>query len=167
MKFCPVITKLFHSNRQTDRQAQKHDKANSHFLQFCGYALKKLSNHQNTCKCSLPFIYYTMTHISPLFNTLRTGDADLLLYAYKQFKYPVSNVLTLMLTIPCQYITINCYSYSFAQLTHQIKYQIWGFTVQQVVTAVHTITFIKMSRADYIYGMAITVPFRMQVMVFV
>jgi hypothetical protein len=26
-------------------------------------------------------------------NTLRTGDADLLLYAYKQFKYPVPNVL--------------------------------------------------------------------------
>jgi hypothetical protein len=27
------------------------------------------------------------------FNTLRTGDADLRLYAYKQFKYPVPNVL--------------------------------------------------------------------------
>jgi hypothetical protein len=27
-------------------------------------------------------------------NTLRTGDADLRLYAYKQFKYPVPNVLT-------------------------------------------------------------------------
>jgi hypothetical protein len=26
-------------------------------------------------------------------NTLRTGDADLRLYAYKQFKYPVPNVL--------------------------------------------------------------------------
>jgi hypothetical protein len=31
-----------------------------------------------------------------LFNTLRTGDADLRLYAYKQFKYPVPNVLTLL-----------------------------------------------------------------------
>jgi hypothetical protein len=30
-----------------------------------------------------------------LLNTLRTGDADLRLYAYKQFKYPVPNVLTL------------------------------------------------------------------------
>jgi hypothetical protein len=28
------------------------------------------------------------------FNTLRTGDADLHLYPYKQFKYPVPNVLT-------------------------------------------------------------------------
>jgi hypothetical protein len=28
-----------------------------------------------------------------LLNTLRTGDADLRLYAYKQFKYPVPNVL--------------------------------------------------------------------------
>jgi hypothetical protein len=27
------------------------------------------------------------------FNTLRTGDAHLRLYAYKQFKYPVPNVL--------------------------------------------------------------------------
>jgi hypothetical protein len=27
------------------------------------------------------------------FNTLRTGDADLRLYTYKQFKYPVPNVL--------------------------------------------------------------------------
>jgi hypothetical protein len=27
-------------------------------------------------------------------NTLRTGDADLRLYAYKQFKYPVPNVLS-------------------------------------------------------------------------
>jgi hypothetical protein len=27
------------------------------------------------------------------FNTLRTGDADLRLYAYKQLKYPVPNVL--------------------------------------------------------------------------
>jgi hypothetical protein len=27
------------------------------------------------------------------FNTLRTGDADLRLYAYKQFKYPVPSVL--------------------------------------------------------------------------
>jgi hypothetical protein len=26
-------------------------------------------------------------------STLRTGDADLRLYAYKQFKYPVPNVL--------------------------------------------------------------------------
>jgi hypothetical protein len=26
-------------------------------------------------------------------NTLRTGDADLCLYAYKQIKYPVPNVL--------------------------------------------------------------------------
>jgi hypothetical protein len=30
----------------------------------------------------------------PNVNTLRTGDADLRLYAYKQFKYPVPNVLT-------------------------------------------------------------------------
>jgi hypothetical protein len=28
-----------------------------------------------------------------ILNTLRTGDADLRLYAYKQFKYPVPNVL--------------------------------------------------------------------------
>jgi hypothetical protein len=28
------------------------------------------------------------------FNTLRTGDANLRLYAYKQFKYLVPNVLT-------------------------------------------------------------------------
>jgi hypothetical protein len=28
-------------------------------------------------------------------NTLRTDDADLHLYAYKQFKYPVPNVLRL------------------------------------------------------------------------
>jgi hypothetical protein len=28
-----------------------------------------------------------------LLNTLRTDDADLRLYAYKQFKYPVPNVL--------------------------------------------------------------------------
>jgi hypothetical protein len=28
------------------------------------------------------------------FNTLRTGDANLRLYAYKQFKYPVPNVLS-------------------------------------------------------------------------
>jgi hypothetical protein len=27
------------------------------------------------------------------FNTLRTGDANLRLYAYKQFKYPVPSVL--------------------------------------------------------------------------
>jgi hypothetical protein len=29
-------------------------------------------------------------------NTLRTGDADLRLYAYKQFKYPVPNVLSMV-----------------------------------------------------------------------
>jgi hypothetical protein len=29
-----------------------------------------------------------------ILNTLRTGDADLRLYAYKQFKYLVPNVLT-------------------------------------------------------------------------
>jgi hypothetical protein len=28
-----------------------------------------------------------------ILNTLRMGDADLRLYAYKQFKYPVPNVL--------------------------------------------------------------------------
>jgi hypothetical protein len=36
-------------------------------------------------------------------NTLRTGDADLRLYAYKQFKYPVPNVLTWSLVmVVCQ-----------------------------------------------------------------
>jgi hypothetical protein len=29
-----------------------------------------------------------------ILNTLRTGDTDLRLYAYKQFKYPVPNVLS-------------------------------------------------------------------------
>jgi hypothetical protein len=33
------------------------------------------------------------------FNTLRTGDADLRLYAYKQFKYPVPNVLNVWFKI--------------------------------------------------------------------
>jgi hypothetical protein len=36
------------------------------------------------------FIQHPAVHV----NTLRTGDADLRLYAYKQFKYPVPNVLT-------------------------------------------------------------------------
>jgi hypothetical protein len=34
---------------------------------------------------------YITSHMT--LNTLRTGDADLRLYAYKQFKYPVPNVL--------------------------------------------------------------------------
>jgi hypothetical protein len=35
----------------------------------------------------------TFEELEEAINTLRTGDADLHLYAYKQFKYPVPNVL--------------------------------------------------------------------------
>jgi hypothetical protein len=39
--------------------------------------------------------YIQRMPVSMLFvNTLRTGDADLRLYAYEQFKYPVPNVLS-------------------------------------------------------------------------
>jgi hypothetical protein len=34
-----------------------------------------------------------ITNKTRLVNTLRMGDANLRLYAYKQFKYPVPNVL--------------------------------------------------------------------------
>jgi hypothetical protein len=37
------------------------------------------------------FAYVKAGHLQ--FNTLRTGDANLCLYAYKQFKYPGPNVL--------------------------------------------------------------------------
>jgi hypothetical protein len=36
---------------------------------------------------------YIMGSHGAYINTLRTGDANLRLYAYKQFKYPVPNVL--------------------------------------------------------------------------
>jgi hypothetical protein len=38
---------------------------------------------------TVQLIFKNKDHI----NTLRTGDADLRLYAYKQFKYPVPNLL--------------------------------------------------------------------------
>jgi len=43
MKICPVETELFHADRQTDR----HDEANSRFMQFCEWAqkLKKVQNN--------------------------------------------------------------------------------------------------------------------------
>jgi hypothetical protein len=43
-----------------------------------------------------PFLTTEEGHV----NTLRSGDADLRLYAYKQFKYPVPNVLRCF-TTPC------------------------------------------------------------------
>jgi hypothetical protein len=36
---------------------------------------------------------FTQSSALAQINTLRTGDADLHLYAYEQFKYPVPNVL--------------------------------------------------------------------------
>jgi hypothetical protein len=40
---------------------------------------------------------YKMQCALECINTLRTGDADLRLYTYKQFKYPVPNVLIIQL----------------------------------------------------------------------
>jgi len=34
MKICPVGTELFHVGRQTDRQMDRHDEANSLFCNF-------------------------------------------------------------------------------------------------------------------------------------
>ena len=35
MKFRPAEAKLLHTDGQTDRRTDKHDKANSRFLQLC------------------------------------------------------------------------------------------------------------------------------------
>jgi hypothetical protein len=43
MKICPVGAELFLGDRQTDR----HDKANSHFLQFCKHAKKWILRKYN------------------------------------------------------------------------------------------------------------------------
>jgi hypothetical protein len=45
-------------------------------------------------------------------NTLRTGDADLRLYTYKQFKYPVPNVLSWnILAFPVTTTIYSSYKY--------------------------------------------------------
>jgi len=36
----PVGCELFHADGRTDGQTDKHDEANSHFLQFCNKSLK-------------------------------------------------------------------------------------------------------------------------------
>jgi hypothetical protein len=52
------------------------------------------------------------------FNTLRTGDADLRLYAYKQFKYPVPNVLRdhKYVSVPIKLVAVYLYFTAVAQL---------------------------------------------------
>ena len=35
MKIRPVGAELFHADRQTDRQTERHDETNSRFPQFC------------------------------------------------------------------------------------------------------------------------------------
>ena len=50
MKIRPVAAKLFHANRQTDR----HDQANSRFLQFCE-APKNEMLRSSRCICVLVY----------------------------------------------------------------------------------------------------------------
>jgi hypothetical protein len=60
MKIRPVGAELFHTDRQTDGQMERHDEANSRFSKFCASAYKRSVYNccaENTVFCgNTPFI---------------------------------------------------------------------------------------------------------------
>jgi hypothetical protein len=89
-----------------------------------------------------------------VFNTLRTSDADLRLYAYKQFKYPVPNVLNRKwedkrfwpeyeLTFPMINVLVNLTMYVY--LLSSFPY-VWHMAHFQRTYKLQCINFVHQSR---------------------
>ena len=88
VKIRPLGAELFHADRQTDRQTDRHDAANSRFSQFCQRAKKAFSR------------FHDLVHVQSLLNSIRLHSIQLRhkdepTFAYSVWLNPLNAELTL------------------------------------------------------------------------